>query len=135
MISPILSITGRVILPLLLLFSVFVLLRGHYEPGGGFIGGLVTSSAFSLYVLSSGVERAKSLLRINPITLMVVGLSITVASGLFAVATQQVYLKGMWLEPKLPILGKVGTPLLFDLGVYITVVGVCLTIIFCLAEE
>ena len=61
-------------MPLLLLFAVFLLLRGHNEPGGGFVGGLVAAAAFALYVIAFGVERARRALLVQPMTLLGVGL-------------------------------------------------------------
>ena len=61
-------------MPLLLLFSVFLLLRGHNEPGGGFVGGLVAAAAFALYVIAFGVERARQALLVKPLTLLGAGL-------------------------------------------------------------
>ena len=51
------------LLPLLLLFSVFILLRGHYEPGGGFVGGLIASIAFILHSLANGLDKTKEMVR------------------------------------------------------------------------
>ncbi len=71
--SLILSTATRYLLPLLLLFSLFLLLRGHNEPGGGFVGGLVAVAAFALYALAAGTQEARSLLRVDTRTLMAVG--------------------------------------------------------------
>ncbi|MCS6962799.1 Na+/H+ antiporter subunit B [Thermoflexus sp.] len=135
MISLILSTATRYLLPLLLLFSVFVLLRGHNEPGGGFVGGLVASAALALYSIAYGVAAARRMLRIDPRALIGVGLLIAIGSGLLSMARGLPFLTGLWVERELPLLGKVGTPLLFDVGVFLVVIGVVLTIIFALSEE
>lgn len=134
MTSPILSTATRYMLPLLLMFSVFLLLRGHNEPGGGFVGGLVAASAFALYAIAYDVPTARRLLGIHPLTLIAVGLLVALASGLFGFTAGQPFMTGVWGGYVVPILGKVGTPLLFDIGVYVVVLGVTLTIIFALAE-
>ncbi|ODN68872.1 Na(+)/H(+) antiporter subunit B [Methylobrevis pamukkalensis] len=54
---------------LMLLFSVYVLLRGHNDPGGGFIGGLIAASAFAIYGLSSGVDVVRRSLYFHPMTI------------------------------------------------------------------
>jgi multicomponent Na+:H+ antiporter subunit B len=133
--SLILSIATRYLLPLLLLFSVFLLLRGHYEPGGGFVGGLVAAAAFALHAIAFGVPRTREVLRQDPRVLIGAGLLAAAISGMFAWIAGQPYLTAVWLKQPWPVLGKVGTPLLFDLSVYFVVLGVVLKIIFVLAEE
>lgn len=134
MTSLILSTAARYILPLLLLFSVFLLLRGHNEPGGGFVGGLVAAAAFALYAIAYDVATARRVLSVDPRTLIGLGLLVALGSGMVGLVTGQPFMTGLWSEYAVPILGKVGTPLLFDIGVYLVVIGVTLTIIFALAE-
>lgn len=133
--SPILSTAVRYMFPLLLLFSVFLLLRGHNEPGGGFVGGLVAAAAFSFYAIAYGVPAARRTLGMDPSILISVGLLIAISSGLLGMLTGQPFMTSLWWELTLPILGKIGTPFLFDAGVYLVVLGVILTIIFNLAER
>ena len=133
--SLILSTATRYLLPLLLLFSIFLLLRGHYEPGGGFVGGLVAAAAFALNVIAFGVPRTREILRLDPRVLIGSGVLLAAISGMIAWLSGEPYLTAVWLGQPWPILGKVGTPLLFDLGVYFVVLGVVLKIIFVLAEE
>jgi multicomponent Na+:H+ antiporter subunit B len=132
--SLILMTTARYLLPLMLLFSVYLLLRGHDGPGGGFIGGLVASIAFSLYALAYDVAQARRTLRVDPHLLIAGGLLAALASGMFSLVFRKPFLTGLWAGRELPALGKVGTPLLFDMGVYLVVIGVVLIIIFELAE-
>lgn len=135
MFSLILSTAVRYLFPLMLLFSVFLLLRGHNEPGGGFVGGLVVAAAFSFYAIAYGVPVARRTLGIDPRALIGIGLLVALGSGLLPVFAGLPFMTGLWTESELPILGKVGTPMLFDVGVYLVVIGVMLTIIFTLAEE
>lgn len=134
MTSIILSTATRYMLPLLLLFSIFLMLRGHNEPGGGFVGGLVAAAAFALYAIAYDVPTARRVLGIDPRTLMGLGLSVALGSGLISLAAGQPFMTGLWSTYAVPILGKIGTPLMFDIGVYLVVIGVTLTIIFALAE-
>lgn len=134
MTSLILSTATRYLLPLLLLFSVFLLLRGHNEPGGGFVGGLVVAAAFALYAIAYDVATARRVLGIDPRALIGLGLLVAVASGLRSVVAGLPFMTGVWGNFVVPLLGKVGTPLLFDIGVYLVVIGAMLTIIFSLAE-
>jgi multicomponent Na+:H+ antiporter subunit B len=135
--SLILRVATRFMLPLLLLFSVFLLLRGHNEPGGGFSGGLVAASAFVLYGFAFGVPEAKWSLRVDPRGLIGAGLLTALGSGCLALLTGRPWMTGLWGEWAVPSFGTlhVGTPLVFDVGVYLVVVGVTLSIIFPLAEE
>lgn len=135
MTSLILSTAVRYLFPLLLLFSVFLLLRGHNEPGGGFVGGLVWAAAFSLYAIAKGVATARRALSVDSRALIGLGLLMAASSGIVALVAGQPFMTGLWTEQPIPVLGKVGTPLLFDTGVYLVVIGVTLTILFTLAEE
>ena len=132
--SLILSTATRLLLPLLLIFSIFLLLRGHNEPGGGFVGGLVAAAAFALYMIATDVANVKRILRIEPRTLIGIGLLISLISGLISLFRGLPFMTGLWSKTALPVIGKVGTPLLFDTGVYLVVLGITLTIILSLAE-
>jgi multicomponent Na+:H+ antiporter subunit B len=132
--SLILMTAARYLMPLMLLFSVYLLLRGHDGPGGGFIGGLVASTAFSLYAFAYDVAQARRTLRVDPHLLIAAGLLAALTSGLLPFVFRKPFLTGLWAWRELPALGKVGTPLLFDAGVYLVVIGIVLMIIFELAE-
>ena len=129
--SPIFRTAARLLMPLLLLFSFFLLLRGHNVPGGGFVGGLVAAAAFALYAMAFGVERAQQALLVKPLTLLGAGLLIALGSGLPAAFRGQPFMTAQWA------LGPVdlGTPLLFDIGVFLVVAGVALMMVFSLTEE
>ena len=135
--SVILRITARVLLPLLLLFSVFVFIRGHNEPGGGFVGGLVAAAAWALYAIAYSPSEARRALRVDPLLLIGLGLLLALAAGLLGLMETGAFLAALWTEAHVPGLGSVslGTPVLFDLGVYLVVLGVTLTMILSLAEE
>jgi multicomponent Na+:H+ antiporter subunit A len=117
-----LRVVARPVTLLLVATSVVVLLRGHNEPGGGFIGGLMAASGFLVYALAFGCPAASRLLRCSPIHLMGAGLLLAMASGLVALLRGQAYLTGQWWGQLLE-LGKAGTVLLFDVGVYLVVLG------------
>ncbi len=135
MTSMILSTATRYLLPLLLLFSLFLLLRGHNDPGGGFAGGLVAAAAFALYTIAHDVAAARGVLPLSPRVLIGGGLLVALGSGLIPVLVGLPFMTGLWDQRPIPVLGKVGTPLLFDVGVYLVVIGITLLIIFSLAEE
>ncbi|MGB7843449.1 MAG: Na+/H+ antiporter subunit B [Salinimicrobium sp.] len=132
----ILRTASNYMLPLLLVFSVFILLRGHYLPGGGFVGGLIASIAFVLHSFANGLGNTKDLLKIHPGFLMPTGLGIAFLSGLVPMLFKQhPFMTGTWFFHHLPVLGNVGTAMFFDIGVYLVVIGVTLTIIFTISES
>lgn len=135
--SIILRTATRFMLPLLILFSIVVLLRGHNQPGGGFVGGLLATSAFALYAMAFGVPAMQRLLRVPLTTYIAVGLGMALVSGIPGLFEGGPFLYGMWASFDLAGFGqlKIGTPLLFDIGVYFTVLGVCLLMLLTLAEE
>ena len=133
--SLILQTASRYLMVLLVLFSVFMLFRGHNEPGGGFVGGLLIAGAFALYALAYQAKAARHLLRFDPRTIIGIGLATAVGSGLAAVLYGQPFLAGQWLPYSIPFLGKLGTVLFFDLGVYLVVLGTTLLVLFTLEEE
>ena len=123
------------LLPILFLFSVFILLRGHYLPGGGFVGGLIASIAYVLHSFANGLEKTKSIIKFHPGFLMPVGLSISLLSGLAPLLFEMPFMTGLWAHEAIPVLGFIGSALFFDIGVYLVVVGVVLTIIFTISES
>lgn len=133
--SIILQTTVKYIIPLMLLFSFFSLLRGHNDPGGGFVGGLVAAIAYALYSLAYGTRLAQRVLKFDPINIIITGLSIALISSLIPVLFGFDFFTGIWGDYKFPILGKVGTPFLFDVGVFFAVLGISLKIIFTVSEE
>ena len=133
----ILHTAALAIMPLQLMFSVFLLLRGHDEPGGGFIGGLVAASAFVLYAFAFGAESTRKLLRVSPRDILAAGLLFGLASTIPAFWTGQAMLTALWWEVPLPGEGhlKLSTVLIFDIGVYLAVLGTLMTFVISLMES
>ena len=120
-----LRLLNRILTPVLLLLAIYLLLRGHNLPGGGFIAGLMAAAAFQLQILSRGHDRVRS--AIGPYLHSGIGLGLAVAicagvAGLF----EGTFFKGLWFKLNLPLLGylELGTPVIFDLGVFLVVVSV-----------
>jgi multicomponent Na+:H+ antiporter subunit B len=134
--SLILRTSTRFLLTLLLLYSVFLLLRGHNEPGGGFVGGLFGAIAFVLYALAYSPAEARTALMVDPRSLVGTGLLISAASGALPLLMGQPFMTGLWHDLHTP-LGDLhlGTPVFFDIGVFLVVLGVTLTIILALIED
>jgi multicomponent Na+:H+ antiporter subunit B len=100
------------------LFSIVMLLRGHNDPGGGFVGGLIAASGAAVYGMSHGVGAVRRVLRVNPLIFAGLGVLIAGGSGLISLVFGTTYLTGHWLP------GYVfGVPGLFDIGVYFVVFG------------
>ncbi|TXK51935.1 cation:proton antiporter [Pontibacter qinzhouensis] len=176
----ILAVAIRIFIPLFVIFSVYILFRGHNHPGGGFIGGLICAIAFIFHIMAHGPKdtaytfftikyfrkahqtgrssvssvlvlvyknlfRKKELQaapdwlprqwRVDPIFIISCGLFLAATSGVFGLFLQQPYMSALWADMYLPVFGKPGTPILFDLGVYLLVLGVVLKITFVMAEE
>ncbi len=134
--SLILRTATRSLVALLLLFSIFLLLRGHNEPGGGFIGGLVAAAAFALYAIAYDPASARRMLQVDPHALIGAGLLLAAGSGAWPLLLGQPYLTGGWASLDLPGIGTVdlGTSILFDSGVFLVVLGMTLMVILTLAE-
>ncbi|MCT4654869.1 MAG: Na(+)/H(+) antiporter subunit B [Cohaesibacter sp.] len=120
---------------LMVLFSVFVTLRGHNEPGGGFIGGLIAASAFAIHGIAAGVHSVRRTLYFRPLSLAAFGLLLAGLSGLLSIVMRVPFLTGLWTFPK--ILGvelALSTPMFFDIGVYFVVLGALSSIALTLEE-
>ncbi|SEB15505.1 multicomponent Na+:H+ antiporter subunit B [Thalassobacillus cyri] len=122
---------------ILFAFSIYLFFAGHNKPGGGFIGGLMTSTAIVLMYMAYGMKAVSKIIPINFRVVIPVGLLIAVATGVGSFLFGQPFLSQTFAYFQLPILGKteLATALLFDLGVYLTVIGVTMTIILTIAQD
>ncbi|GAB3196703.1 multicomponent Na+:H+ antiporter subunit B [Pontibacter aydingkolensis] len=170
----------RILTPVFLVFSIYILLRGHNHPGGGFIGGLIGSIAFVFHTLAHGTKQTNKsyfnltfykfdkkpdhgkfrhalrllrknivrnknekpvfiwnyyLLRLRPTYLMATGLLVAVFSGSVGLFTGKPFMAAYWLNAKIPLIGSLGTPLLFDTGVYLLVLGMVLKMVFTMSKD
>jgi len=136
--SLIFSTISRLLVGLMLLFSVFLLWRGHNEPGGGFIGGLVAAAGIIVYGLAEGPLMMRKLLRVNPRILVLIGLLTAIVAGILPLLQNSAFLTGLWLFIGATATDKglaIGTPLLFDIGVYLVVVGGVAGMVIAFEEE
>jgi multicomponent K+:H+ antiporter subunit A len=127
----ILAAVAQPMLPLALLVSVFLLLRGHNLPGGGFIAGLVTSVALILQYIASGVSFMQARLRFDYRLLIASGVLLSTLTGLGSWLFGRPFLTSAFGHFELPLIGalELATAMLFDLGVYLTVIGATLLIL------
>ncbi len=135
--SLILRTATRLLASLILVFSVYLLFRGHNSPGGGFSGALVAGTGFALYAIAEGAASVRRSIRIDPRDLIVFGMGLALASGLPATFSGKPFLTGLWWTvAELPDYKLVlGTPFFFDAGVYAIVLGTILTLILALEES
>ncbi|HLR80476.1 MAG TPA: Na(+)/H(+) antiporter subunit B [Bacillota bacterium] len=133
----ILRTTTSLIAFILLGFAIYLLLAGHNSPGGGFVGGLVTSAAVILMYMAYGSDVIDNILPFRFRTLIPVGLLIAIATGLGSLFFNVPFLTHTFGEFHIPIFGKVelATAMVFDLGVYFTVLGATITIILNIAHD
>lgn len=121
---------------LMVLYSIFVLLRGHNLPGGGFIGGLIAASAFAVYGIACGVSPVRRAIYFHPMSIAGFGLFIAVLSGLLSLFAEAPFFTGLWAFPTVFGVGlALSTPLIFDIGVYCVVVGSITSIALSLEER
>lgn len=121
---------------LMLLFSVFVLLRGHNEPGGGFIGGLIAASAFAIHGIAFGVPPVRRAMHFHPMAISGFGLFLAALSGLLSIGFGAPFLTGLWTSPSLlGITIDLSTVMFFDIGVYLVVVGSITSIALALEDR
>jgi multicomponent K+:H+ antiporter subunit A len=127
----ILATLSRVLLPMALLVSVFIFLRGHNLPGGGFIAGLVTAVALILQYVASGVQWTQSRLPLNYQGMAGLGVLVAGLTGLGSWLFDRPFLTSAFGHFEIPLIGEIelATAMLFDLGVYLTVVGATLLIL------
>ena len=135
--SLILKTATRLLVGLILTFSVYLLMRGHNAPGGGFAGALVAGTGFALFAIAEGPAVVRRAIRIAPQLITMIGLGLALGSGLAASVVGRPFLTGIWwIWQNKPSAGPaLGSPLVFDVGVFFTVLGTILTLILALEEN
>ncbi|WJH39344.1 Na(+)/H(+) antiporter subunit B [Aliirhizobium terrae] len=121
---------------IMLLFSVFVLLRGHNEPGGGFIGGLIAASALAIFGIAYGPGAVQRAIQFHPMAIAGAGLFLSTISGFASIFAGVPFMSGLWIYPH--IFGvelALSTVMSFDIGVYLVVVGAITSIALSLEQE
>lgn len=130
-----LRLLDRVLTPVLLILAVILLLAGHNHPGGGFIAGLVVAAAFQLQILSRGERYVRNLIgpRLQP--LIGTGLLLAVLAAWLGV-WQGGFFEGVWWEGHVgPLPLELGSPMLFDLGVFCVVLAVVTSYLLGLSQS
>jgi multicomponent K+:H+ antiporter subunit A len=135
--SLILTTVTRLVFFIILLFSIYLLLRGHNSPGGGFIAGVMTALGILLQAIAEDLAYVRTLLRVEPRVVAAFGLLTSFTTGLVPVAFGYPFLTSTFGHVQVPVLGEVeiATAMFFDVGVYLVVVGGTLLMMMTLAEE
>jgi multicomponent Na+:H+ antiporter subunit B len=133
----ILKTTTTIIAFVILAFSIYLFFAGHNAPGGGFIGGLMTAAAVVLLYIAFGIETMGRVFKWSSTTLIAVGLLTAITTGIGSFLFNEPFLSHTFGHFHLPLLGdfELATAMLFDLGVYFTVIGVTMTIILTIADD
>jgi multicomponent Na+:H+ antiporter subunit B len=133
----ILQTVTKITIFIILAFSLHLFFAGHYTPGGGFIGGLITAGALVLLLLAYDAKTIGNILPFDFKMMTALGLLIAVLTGMGSFLYGVPFLTHTFDYFDLPILGKTGlaTAVLFDTGVYLVVVGVTMTIIQTIGED
>lgn len=124
------------IVAIMLVFSVYICLRGHNEPGGGFIGGLIGASAIAILGMALGPAEARRALRLDPLAIAGFGVFIAGLSGLLSLFTGSPFMTSIWLYLELgQTTVPLSTPMVFDIGVYLVVFGTIAAIALALESD
>lgn len=126
----------KVVVFIIIIYSLHLFFSGHYTPGGGFIGGLMTASGIVLLLLAFDIRTIVNILPIDYIKMTATGLLIALLTGIGSFFFDVPFLTHTFSYVDLPVLGttSLATAVLFDLGVYLVVIGVTMTIIQTIGE-
>ncbi|QQR37986.1 MnhB domain-containing protein [Devosia rhizoryzae] len=124
------------IVSIMLVFSLYICLRGHNEPGGGFIGGLIAAASIQVLGLALGVPDTRKAMRFDPLVVAGGGVLLAAMSGLLSAFTGSPFMTSIWAylnfgETTVPL----STPMFFDLGVYLVVFGALTAVGLALASD
>jgi len=134
--SVILQLALRYVRFLLLAFAIITLLRGHNHPGGGFIGGLMAGLSLVMKGFAYNMDQLKDQMKFSSQGFIGTGLGLILLSSIPSLLAGKEFMTGLWISLPLPLNGelKLGTPLLFDIGVFFAVIGVILMFLFSLKK-
>ena len=127
-----LQLSSKYLSKILYFLAVWFFLKGHNNPGGGFIAGLMVAAALMLNLLSFDTAHVRKSLPVRPLKIALCGVLLSLISGLLPLFAGKDFFTGLWLpEFSVPFLGvlHLGSPLIFDLGVFIAVVGFAVSVV------
>jgi len=128
---------SKVAVFIILMFAVNIFFAGHYTPGGGFVGGLLTASAIVLLMLAFDIETVKKIMPFNYVAMIAAGLLLALGTAAASIFFNVPFFTHAYDYFNLPLFGKTSlhSAALFDLGVFLVVVGVTMTIIQTIGED
>src|SRR6056297_2230295 len=117
-------------------YSLYLFLPGHNKPGGGIISGIISSTGFIFFAIIHGTKALQNIIKFQPQLFIATGLSFVFIAAFLPVITSKEILTGLWIHTKIPVWGELhlGTPLIFDTGIFLVVIGVILTIVISIME-
>ena len=133
----VLQFTAKIVFFMIFFFAVHIFFAGHYTPGGGFVGGLLASSAIVLLIIAFDLKTVQTILPVNYMVLVASGLVLALGTASISMFLGKPFFTHYFDYFTLPIIGKTSlhTAALFDLGVFLVVVGVTMTIIQSIGED
>lgn len=131
------DVTGQIVFHVVVMVSVFVLFVGHNQPGGGFVGGLLFAAAVAIRYVTGGIDEVRALFRFKPWTILGSGLMLAAVVAAVPLLRGDALLENAYRAVDVPVVGKVSltSALLFDLGVYLVVVGMVLMVFEAFGED
>ena len=131
------DVAVRLVFPAVMAGSLYLLFAGHNQPGGGFAGGIVAGAGIALRYVAGGIDDVRSLSRAHPWTVLGAGLLLSAVTALVPVLAGGSLLESAEVEADLPLLGhvKASSALVFDVGVYLVVVGLVLMVFESFGDE
>lgn len=135
--STIVDTTNRLIFHSAVVLSVYLLFAGHNQPGGGFVGGLVAGSAVAVHYVAGGIGDVRRMMVVKPWIVLGVGLVVAAGTAIVPMLVGGSLLESDLAEAALPVLGdvKLASPIFFDAGVYLIVVGLVVMVFEAFGEE
>jgi multicomponent Na+:H+ antiporter subunit B len=131
----ILQVTTRILIPVFFMYSLYLLFRGHDSPGGGFIAALVVSIGLVFHMIAFGVSSTQRIYRIDTMKFIAIGLLLSFIAATLSMLIGKGFFQAIWTNVKIIGLGTISSVMLFDIGVYLTVVGAILKIAFAIFKE
>ncbi|XID94551.1 Na(+)/H(+) antiporter subunit B [Paenibacillaceae bacterium WGS1546] len=127
----------KILVFIIMTFSVYILFAGHHNPGGGFIGGLITASALVLLYIAFDLQSVRDIVPVDFNRLAALGVIVSVLTGAASFLFDAPFLTQAFDYFDLPVLGttELATAVIFDLGVYMAVIGTTMTIITTISED
>jgi multicomponent Na+:H+ antiporter subunit B len=132
-----LQTASKILVFIIMTFSIYILFAGHHNPGGGFIGGLITASALVLLYIAFDLQSVRDIIPVDFKQLAATGVIVAVLTGTVSFLFDVPFLTQSFAYVNLPLLGKteLASAVIFDLGVYMTVIGTTMTIITSISED